>query len=231
MVDRDSGSGGRARGVMVAAAAVVVVALGLFAWWIPGQKAEQQLRRDLAYARLASALGEHDDALDRVDRILVADPASREARLIRARSLVWLDRGQEAIAEAEAALEKDPDDWIAHQAIVMASTHGGGHYGGPINPHIVAVERLAPHSAEAFTLRSMAVDSPSKALALLRLALRLEPDNAGALVSRIGRHIELEEFQSALDDADRLIAAHPSDPSAERTRALIEEASGMLGGP
>jgi tetratricopeptide (TPR) repeat protein len=216
---------------IAAVVVAAVVAAGLFAWRTAARKTEQQIRSELADARLATARGEHADALDRADRVLTVAPRLREARLIRARSLVWLDRGQEAIAEAEAALEEDPDDWIAHLAIVMASTHGGGYYGGPINPHIVAVERGAPHTAEAFTLRSMAVDSPSKALALLRLALRLDPDNAGALVARIGRYIEIGEFQSALDDADRLIAAHPSDPSVRRTRALIEEASGMLGAP
>jgi tetratricopeptide (TPR) repeat protein len=231
VVERDSRPSGLLFAMVVGAAVVVVVAVGLFAWWLPMQEAERQIRSDLADARLATALGEHVDALSATDRILAADPGLREARMIRARSLVWLERGEEAIAEAEAVLKNNPDDWIAHQAIVMASTHGGGYYGGRIDPHIAAVERLSSNTAEAFTLRSMAVDSPKKALALLRLALRQDPDHAGALVARIGRYIELEDYPSALEDADRLLEAHPSDPSADRTRALIQEASGMLGGP
>jgi serine/threonine protein kinase/predicted Zn-dependent protease len=194
---------------VVVVGALLIAAVGGVAWRASAQKAAQEIHSHLADARFSISQGAFREALRKADLVLAAAPNEAEARLIRARSLVNLWRGQEALDEALARLDRDPDDWVGHLVVAFAVKAGGAFYAGEIEPHIQAVERLAPETAEAYTLRSMACDSATEALAHLDRALEIEPGNGEALFQRGWRHVELKDFSAALGDADRLIAAEP----------------------
>jgi len=188
--------------------AILIAAVGGLAWRASAQRTEQEIHRHLADARFSLSQGEHREALRKADLVLAAAPDEAEARLIRARTLVYLWRGQEALDEALTSLETDPDDWVGHLVVAYAAKMGT-FYAGEIEPHIQAVERLAPETADAYNLRALASESATEALAHLDRALEIAPGDGDALWQRGWRHIELKDFPAALADADRLIAAEP----------------------
>ena len=111
----------------------------------------------------------------------------------------------------------DPNDWKGHAFFVVAAHWG--FYGKPLEPHIEAVERLAPQTAEAYTLRAVVTTSSLEALELLDRALRIDPGHADALENRALRHRDRKDFRAALEDADRLLAARPRSSTARLLRS------------
>jgi tetratricopeptide (TPR) repeat protein len=181
---------------------------------------ERSAACELAGARFAASQGEDREALRKADLVLAADPDQSEARLIRAKALIDLWRGREALGEAQAHLGDHPDDWLSHLIIVMAARGGGVGFEGDLEPHLEAVERLAPETAEAYTLRSLAAETPSAALTLLSRALEIDPEYGNAIGHRSWRQMELKDFRSALADAEHLTSARPDDCWGLRLKAL-----------
>jgi len=204
--------------VVVAALAVVLIAG--FAWRIAGQKSEQEIQRHLADARFAQSQGDHDEALRKADMVLAAVPDLAEARMIRVNSLFYLGRGQEALREGEALVMKDSSDWLGHLIIVAASDEHGVFYGGDLEPHLEAVERQAPDTADVNYLRSIAADSARTAMEHLNRALQLDPGHTEALSARVWRNMELKDFQAALADADRFTTARPRSATGPLRKAV-----------
>jgi tetratricopeptide (TPR) repeat protein len=174
----------------------------------------------LAGARFAASQGENREALRKADLVLTTDPDHGEARLLRARALIALWRGQEAIREAQEYLETHPDDWLGHLIMVTAAQGGGVSFEGDVDTHREAVERLAPETAEAYMLRSLAAGTPGEALILLGRALEIEPDHGDAIGHRAWRLMEMKDFRSALADAERLSSLRSGDCWGLRLKAL-----------
>jgi len=206
--------------VTVSAIAVLLLAVvGGMAWQ---SSSHAKLERLLGEAQLALSSGENREALARADRVLAADPDFPGARLARARALFWmLGREHEAIVEGEALIAADPDDWVGHGILVAAAN--GSFYSKPLEPHVEAVERLAPETAEAYTLRAIISDSSLEALELLDQALQIDPGYAPALLARAVRHLGRMNPLAALEDADRLLAARPRSPAGRwlRTKCFL----------
>jgi tetratricopeptide (TPR) repeat protein len=206
-------------------AAGLIVAVGAVAWRAMGLRAEEEARRALSDARFVVSQGSYRDALPKLNAALATDPDLVEAHLLRARVLIALAHFNEAAAEGEALLRKNPDDWAGH-LILAASARGGGgaqrtRFGVSIEEHVKAVEALAPETAEAYYLRSLVADRATDALPLLNRALELDPGHAEALLARIQRFDEVHDYKAALADCDRLIAVRPRSARGRQLRAMV----------
>ena len=148
--------------------------------------------------------------------------------MIRANLLIKLDRGGEAIQEAQSILQGNPDDWTAH--LILASAAGGtaGRARYPqidIQQQIRFVEEHAPESAEAYYLRSILAEPASKRMTLLGRAIELDPGHAESLVERINLNRDvLMNFPAAMQDCGSLIIARSRSALGRRMRALVYNA-------
>jgi tetratricopeptide (TPR) repeat protein len=203
---------------VIVVAALLIGGIGTVAWRMSVARTEQTLQTVLADARFAMSQGTYRDALAKADRALRLDPDLQEARAIRARALIQMSRPDDAIAEGRALLANDPEDWVGH-AIIIHAAKSGGLYDGDLEVHGAEVERLAPETPDAYTLRSMLMDSSEQALVLLERALDLDPASVFALEARAYRHVERMDLQSALIDGDRLITARPRSGRGRRVKA------------
>jgi tetratricopeptide (TPR) repeat protein len=141
-------------------------------------------------------------------------------RRMRARLLSEMRRDEEAIAEAQALLAEDPEDWIAHAVLAYMIKKGERHR--LFSPqHLEAVERLAPETADAYYLRGSLASDPWKGVELLTRAIELDPGHSLALLNRANLFVGLRNYEAALDDADRLTAARPRSVQGRRRTALI----------
>jgi tetratricopeptide (TPR) repeat protein len=209
--------------VTIAIAAVLLVATaGSLTWVFSVRQSGEEARRALADARLSLAEGAYRQALRSVEEALAADPELAEGRLIRARVLMNLERVDEAVEEARALLEREPDDWKAHAILVAAAKdRSDGVLTIDAERHARAVENGAPQTTEAYYLRALVTDSSREALGLLDRALDIDPGNVEALVERIHRHRRMKNFGAALADCDRLVAMRPRSARARRLTAVV----------
>jgi tetratricopeptide (TPR) repeat protein len=201
-------------------AGILLLLVGGYALRASRHGAEQEVRRLLSDVRYSLSQGDARLALQQAEAALALEPDSQEARVIRARCLIELTRGQEAIEDARRLLAEDPENWIAHAMLVHAA-RAGGFYEGDIEPHVQAVESMAPDTAEAFTLRSYLADSDTEGVELLSRALEIDPGHVDALLLRVYRYVGLKDFEAALADADRLMVARPRASRGHQMRAVV----------
>jgi tetratricopeptide (TPR) repeat protein len=206
-----------------AVAMIVVSAAAGTAWNASLGRSMEAAQRSLADAQVSLGRGEDREALRRVEAALARQPDLRDARLLRARILINLRRGREAVSEAEEILKKDPHEWTAHLVMAAAARAGDlAAFGTSVEDHIKAVEKDAPRTAEAYYLRSLMAGSGGEAVGLLDRALELDPGYPEALEARIDRLTSLYRYDAALADCDRLIAARPKSSAARRRRAYLD---------
>ncbi len=208
-------------------AVVLLLAVSGLAWMASRQLAEEAARRAVADSLYEMSQGRYREGLRRVDSALAISPFLSDARLVRARLLIKLNRAREAAQEAEALLEENPDEWTAHLVLAAAARGAEGiRSGTSIDDHIRVVEAHAPKTAEAYYLRSLVADTDTKAVELLDRALDLDPGHADALLERSRRFNDLHRFQEALADCDRLLAARPRSAQARRQKSEIHSHHG-----
>jgi serine/threonine protein kinase/Flp pilus assembly protein TadD len=208
-------------------AALVITVTGMVAWRTAGERSAESARRAVSEARLAMLDGDYRRALESAEDALAAAPGLAEARLLRANMLIKLERQEEAAQEAASLLDADPEDWGAH--LIMAVLGSSGH--DPkiaVADHVDFVNARAPQTADAYYLRSLVQHEPREALALVEQALELDPRHADAYLERIRRKGDLLEFQSALEDCERLALIRPNSAEVLRTKAAVKRWSGDL---
>jgi serine/threonine protein kinase/Tfp pilus assembly protein PilF len=209
-------------------ALVVIVALAAFAMWLAGRKSEETALRAVSDARFFMSQGDYRESLETIDAALVASPGLSEARLMRARLLIQLNRSREAVAEANAILADDPDDWKGHLILGLAARapeHADRLVELSAEEHLRAVERAAPETADAYYLRALLEDDDRAAIALLDKSLALDPAGADAMLERCRRHVDLKNFRSALLDGERLVALRPRSAQGRRMIGEIYQAT------
>jgi thioredoxin-like negative regulator of GroEL len=164
----------------VVVAALVIAAGSVIAWRAEGRN---EARRLVADARLALREGVDRQGLEMVDRAIALDPGSIEARLVRAKLLIF-DRTRDAAEEAREVLERDPDNVTAHAILAggaLALSSALRLVSIDPGPHIEAVEAAAPDGVEARYLKAMSTRDPAERVELLERVLDLDPGNRLAL--------------------------------------------------
>jgi serine/threonine protein kinase/Tfp pilus assembly protein PilF len=205
------------------AAFLVLVSSGL-AWVSFQAQSGEASRRGVADATLALKQGLYREGLEKIDQALQIDPDLVEARLVRARLLIQLYHHREAAEEAQWVLERHPDDWTSHAILAGLARYPATQFrlvGLSAESHLTVVEAVAPDAAEAFYLRALSMENARERIALLDRALDLDPADAEAIQARIWSLEELEDFDRARADADRLITARPRSSQGWRMKAEV----------
>ncbi len=220
---------GRRHPVAVTAAAGLV-AIAAIAAILQSRTTGERVQREVAEARVLLGNGQYRQALAGVNEALDKAPASVEARGVLAQVLLHIEHYPEAVREANAVLEAEPDDWTAH-AVVATAASLGPIAGVDFEAHASAVERLAPRSADALYLRSLLTEDPREKSRLLDGALEIDPSHALALAARASHLAEnWKDFPDAVATAERLIAVRPRSALGRRTLASVRSSAGDLDG-
>jgi len=202
---------------------LVLVSAGL-AWISFQARSGEASRRAVADAKLALKQGLYSEGLEKIDQALQIDGDLAEARLVRARLLIQLYHHREAAEEAQWVLERYPNDWTSHAILAGLARYPATQFrlvALPAEEHLLAVEAVAPDAAEAFYLRALSTENARERIELLNRALDLDPADAEAIQARIWALEELEDFDRARADADRLITARPLSAQGWRMKAEI----------
>ena len=176
------------RGGALAAAAILVSALGVLTWRQAGIYRDDETLFRATIARNPDAWLAHDN----LGNILFGIPGRRA----------------EAVAHFEAALRANPDYWEAHLSMGNALLETPGRLDGALSEYRTAV-RLAPESERAHTNLGNALleaGQTEAAIAQFETALRIQPasatihsDLANALSRLPGRMPDaIAEYQAAL---------------------------------
>jgi serine/threonine protein kinase/Tfp pilus assembly protein PilF len=199
---------------------LIVVSVAVVALQVGGRgEAAQRLVAD---ARLALREGTYRDGLQFIDRAVALDPDSIEARLVRARLLVWNVRMRDAADEARSVLQTEPQNYSAHAILAGLALYPNVQYrlvSIDPEPHLRVVEASAPENAEAYYLRALRTKDTRRQIELLDRALDLNPGYQLASETRANALGGLKDFQLMLSEADRLITARPESAQGWRFKS------------
>ncbi|MFH0982292.1 MAG: protein kinase [Planctomycetota bacterium] len=157
-------------------------------------------------AELALSQGLHREALEKAEQALQLDPHLSEAQLLRANTLLLMDRRDEAKAYLEHLLEVDPQSWAAHYALaeVDAADPEKARF------HQQRVLALRPNTAEAYYASSIATPD-DEALEWLSKALACNPMHYESRVRRARLYMRSHRWDAALADAEVAMRVRPGD--------------------
>ncbi len=137
---------------------------------MPSQELSMQYKRAQTAYRSGSSLRE---AKARVDRVLREAPEHADARLLRAKVLLRMERNEEALLDARAALRNDPQSFEAHVILTEAARLSGADALALRTLQAAAaivVDDAALHLRLAWN--AMAMEEVDHAEAFARIALR-----------------------------------------------------------
>ena len=186
--------------------------------------------RNPAVLLLASAAlletGGYAQAAQLADQVRSLEGGNQLAALLNhGMALLRLERFAEALAVADAALELDENQPVAH------STRGSALFGlGRCEEALAALDQtlaLRPGHGPALINRAVvlrALRRPVEALADVDAVLADHPESPTALLNRAATLLDLEEPETALVAIDRLLARQPNHAKAllNRTLALLQ---------
>jgi tetratricopeptide (TPR) repeat protein len=174
----------------------------------------------LAFSQRTHAL-DYADYLDKAkmdfDRAIALDAKNVWAWVGKGDVLTWLKQLDEAAAAYEQALELDPFADIARQPLIGVYTTQARRQADAKSWHqaLATLKKLLnaetpeswiPYQKEAYTLRSeiyLKLNQPEQAIEDLSTVIRVDPTNAGALVTRAKLYQEHLQGRLAKDDLER----------------------------
>ena len=162
--------------------------------------------------RTATVLGRPDDALASADRAATIAPGSRKVHLDRIDLLTRFGRSADALVAAGdyvVRFREDPDGHRRLAAAFMAERE----FGGAARAAAAAVE-LAPEDGSAYAMLGevlLRMGRAADALPQLDRALEHEPDLVSAQLFRSIALDHLNWRDAAVDQARRILDAHPDD--------------------
>ncbi len=193
-------------GMRSARSIILLAVLGGLALPATGQSIRPpELRQEFHRAERAWRTGTNlYEAKIRLDRVLKAVPDDAEARLVRARVLLDLDRPSEALADARAATRITPGDGRAWLVRAEAAQRGEGDREEAFDALDRAAERITDGIDEHVRLSwvAQALSEIDRAEAFARIALALGPDAPAAY----WRLAEVFVAQERFGDAETLLA-------------------------
>ena len=186
----------------------------------------------LAFSQQAQAL-DYADYLDKAridfDRAITLDAKNIWAWIGKGDVLTWLKQWDEATAAYEQVLELDPFADIARQRLIGAYTTQARRQAGSKSWHqaLATLKKLLnaqtpeswiPYQKEAYALRSeiyLKLNQPEQAIEDLSTVIRVDPTNAGALVTRAKLYRDRLQGRLAKDDLERACVLG-SNPACEQ---------------
>jgi tetratricopeptide (TPR) repeat protein len=183
----------------------------------------------LAFSQHAQA-SDYADYLDKAridfDRAITLDTKNVWAWVGKGDVLTWLKQLNEAAAAYEQALELDPFADIARQPLIGVYTALARRQADAKSWHRAldtlkkllnaqTPESWIPYQKEAYALRSdiyLKLNQPDEAIEDLSTIIRVDPTNAGALVTRAKLYRERLQGRLAKDDLERacLLGSNPA---------------------
>ncbi len=162
---------------------------------------------------------QYREALSTIDGMPLLHPSSTDVRLARAWSLYTLRREDDALAECEAAQDRDP------AALVTAAfvRYVAGHVEDAERDCTEALRR-EPALVAALVLRAQLRERLQKLDASLEdadAAVALDPDSLDALHLRAEYRSRMGDRAGALADCERALRISPGDPETFRIRGWI----------
>ena len=182
--------------------------------------------RNPAALLLASAAlletGGYGQAAQLADQVRNHEGGNHLAALLnKGMALLRLERFAEALAAADAALELDENQPVAH-SIRGSALFGLGRYEEALAAFDWALAIRPQHAVvlvnRAAVLRAM--QRPAEALADADAALAVQPESPVALLNRAATLMDLERYEEALAALDRLLARQPKHAKALWNRSL-----------
>jgi tetratricopeptide (TPR) repeat protein len=171
----------------------------------------------LALARFADALSDVDAAL--------AISATANIRIVRAGALAGLGRKDEALAEADRAVDAEPENQLTLSARAeLRSAFGEKELAIRDYDALIKQAPKVDYYLARATLWSSA--DRAKRDADIDAALRLDPHSARALAGRASIAIDDGRFDAAEEDIARLEQANPDNPAGYRLRSQLLQKQG-----
>jgi tetratricopeptide (TPR) repeat protein len=174
----------------------------------------------LQRARNYQALDDPDKALADTEPLLQADPKDNAVRRLRVDVLLAAGRGEAALAEADAYVAAAAEQTYPHRL------RGGAlqRLGREAEAQAEFDKALALNKTAA-GYAARANDRPLHAYAArmadIAEALKLDPDNAGVLMTRATLEAQLGQLDKAIADIQALVDKAPDDESRRATRAYV----------
>jgi tetratricopeptide (TPR) repeat protein len=193
----------------MAASVLLIVASGMVGWtW--GERSAEAGQRLVAEAQFLMEAGKPEEALQKADAALDANPDAVEARRIRALALVGIYEWAEAVEVARRLLEHDGRDKTAHRVMILATMNIDLQVASiNVEDHLAALSDGSPDSADVLYARAELASSAQEKMELLNRALEREPDHWLALKRREALHCDRKDFAAAWRDAERMEVAVP----------------------
>jgi putative PEP-CTERM system TPR-repeat lipoprotein len=166
-------------------------------------------------ARVASAGGKLDEAVDLVGKALSADPDSLEALQLQANLFSRLGKHQQAIAAFEKLLKVNAYHPAAYEGLVSAHLGAGDIPGAEAALGRYQASRLSPAATQylaAFIANAKGEQTRSRDL--LRELLKTTPDHEGANMLAGMVEQSLGNYPAAARHFRKVLDTRPDDPSA-----------------
>lgn len=214
-------------------------ALGYVASSVTRAAMEDKPRRDpkdtirlynlLKLAANDSVAGRLDEAVDKVQQVLTADPDVIEAHTMLGNMRSKEGRLDEAIAAYRQALAVDPEHEGAAWSLALAYRQAGKL--PEADAGFARVLQLNPRGAKPlFQMADLAMRRGefAEAAGLLEKGLTLDADRAAFLVKLGEARIELKQFDAAEQALQEAVKARPDQAMAHYNLGLVHEARGNM---
>ena len=171
---------------------------------------DARLKGDLARAYFID--DQLDDALNTINRAIELPGERPEHLCVRADILLSLERFDEAIEDALAVLEEEPDHWHSYEQIIEACERQNRL--DIASTHVQRLLELAPDDVYALLIASRFYFNQGRleeALEHVSQALELDIDQDEAIRLRGSILFDMGRYGMACEDLKKVVTSHPQD--------------------
>lgn len=170
--------------------------------------------------RLYYELGAYEKSLERLDRAISIKRNYVEPHLVKTKVLMAQERYEEALAQADLALDlKETSDNFYYRGLVQMKL------GNPESAEADFVSAIDEDRKNARALRALAdvrikLNKTDFALQNINTAIQIEPDNPEGYVIRSKAYVKKLDYPRAIDDISKVILLNPDDPQMYYLRGV-----------
>ena len=216
----------RTRIATVATAVVVVLIAINAAWyWQHQQRSAEAVRRIEAARRSALRCqqtlesGDRKAAVERSQLLLAQHRDLIDAALVHAQACAAAGRAEEAILDLEQLTSRSPDAWAAR--LLLAEYYGRSGASRDMEQLRSEAEQIAPHTADALYLRSLATLDRAQAAVYAQRAIERAPESDLAWSRLAHLRVNAGDYVDALTAAQRLSELAPGNVDWQVLKAQV----------